>query len=100
MAIKDKIIECISINLAKQKYGDPSKKDEFYIEAEDLFKDLLLRILIERSKNDPLDYITFLENVEELCDLDYYDVWFLESTIFGEWSRDMLNISTFLLKIT
>ena len=84
MAIKDKIIECISINLAKQKYGDPSKKDEFYIEAEDLFKDLLLRILIDRSKNDPLDYVTFLENVEEICDLDYYDVWFLESTIFGE----------------
>ena len=83
-AIKDKIIECISINLAKQKYGDPSKKDEFYIEAEDLFKDLLLRILIERSNNDPLDYITFLENVEELCDLDYYDVWWLESFVFGE----------------
>ena len=82
MTIKDKIVNCISINLAKQKYGDLSKKHEFYVEAEDLFKDLLLRILIERSKNDPLDYITFLENVEELCDLDYYDVWWLESMIF------------------
>ena len=88
-AIKDKIINCIAINLSKEKYGNPNKKHEFYIEAEDLFKDLVLRILIERSKNDPLDYITFLENVEELCDLDYYDVWWLESLVFGEWSRDM-----------
>lgn len=84
MAIKEKIVNCIAINLSKEKYGNPNKKHEFYIEAEDLFKDLLLRMLIEKSKNDPLDYITFLENVEELCDLDYYDVWFLESTIFGE----------------
>lgn len=81
--LEDKLVECIAINLAKEKYGDKSKKDEFYIEAEDLFKDLLLRMLIEKSKNDPLDYITFLENVEEICDLDYYDVWFLESMIFG-----------------
>ena len=98
MAIKDKIIECISINLAKQKYGDPSKKDQCYIEAEELLKTLLLNVLIEKSKKNPLQYVEFLENVEELCDLDYYDVWFLESTIFGEWSRDMLNISLFLLK--
>lgn len=80
-AIKDKLVECISINLAKQKYGDSNKKHEFYIEAEDLLKTLLLRVLIEKSKNDPLEYITFLENVEELCDLDYYDVWFLESEV-------------------
>ena len=82
-AIKDKIINCIAINLSKEKYGDSNKSYEFYIEAEDLFKDLLLRMLIEKSKNDPLDYITFLENVEEICDLDYYDVWFLESLIFN-----------------
>ena len=84
MTIKDKIINCIAINLSKEKYGNSNKSYEFYIEAEDLFKDLLLRVLIEKSKNDPLDYITFLENVEELCDLDYYDVWFLESLVFGE----------------
>ena len=89
MTIKDKIINCIAINLSKEKYGDSNKSYEFYIEAEDLFKDLLLRVLIEKSKNDPLDYITFLENVEELCDLDYYDVWFLESTIFGEWVKEI-----------
>lgn len=82
-AIKDKLIECISINLAKQKYGDSNKKHEFYVEAEDLFKDLLLRILIKKSKNDPLDYITFLESMEEICDLDFYDVYFLESAIFN-----------------
>ena len=82
-SVKNKLVECISINLAKQKYGNSKKKYEFYVEAEDLFKDLLLRILIEKSKNDPLEYITFLENVEELCDLDYYDVWFLESVIFN-----------------
>ena len=81
MAIKEKIVECIAINLSKEKYGDSSKSDEFLIEAEYLFKDLLLRVLIERSKNDPLEYITFLENVEEICDLDYYDVWFLESEV-------------------
>ena len=82
-AIKDKLVELIAINLSKEKYGNQNKKHEFYIEAEDLFKDLLLRVLIEKSKRNPLDYITFLENVEELCDLDYYDVWFLESVIFN-----------------
>ena len=83
-AIKDKIINCIARNIAKEKYGNQNKAMECYIEAEDLFKDLLLRILIEKSKNDPLNYIEFLENVEEICDLDYYDVWFIESMIFGE----------------
>ena len=87
MAIKEKIVECIAINLSKEKYGNSNKKYEFYIEAEDLFKDLLLRVLIEKSKNDPLYYITFLENVEELCDLDCSDVWFLESMVFGEWVK-------------
>ena len=82
--LKDKLVECIAINLSKEKYGNSNKKYEFYIEAEDLFKDLLLRVLIEKSKNDPLYYITFLENVKEICDLDCYDVWFLESMIFGD----------------
>ena len=84
MTIKDKLINCIAINLAKERYGDPNKKHEFYIEAEDIFKDLLLRVLIEKSKRNPLEYIECLENIEELCDLDYYDVWFLESQVFGE----------------
>lgn len=87
--LKDKLVECISINLAKQRYGDTSKKDEFYIEAEELLKTLLLQVLIEKSKRNPLGYITFLENVEELCDLDYYDVWFLESMVFGEWVKEI-----------
>ena len=82
--IKDKLIECICVNLAKKKYGDARKKDAFYIEAEQLLKTLLLQVLVEKSHGDPLEYVEFLENVEELCDLDYYDVWFLESTIFGE----------------
>lgn len=84
MTIKNKIINCISINLSKEKYGDPKKAMECYIEAEDLFKDLVLRILIERSKNDPLGYVECLENFEEICGLDYYDVWWLESLVFGE----------------
>lgn len=85
MTIKEKIVNCISINLAKEKYGNPNKAMECYIEAEDLFKDLLLRILAEKANGgDPLQYIECLENFEEICDLDYYDVWFLESTIFGE----------------
>ena len=84
MAIKNKIVECISINLAKQKYGDKNKKDQCYIEAEEILKHLFLEVLIEKSKGDPLEYITFIESMEEIFDLDYYDVWFLESTIFGD----------------
>ena len=84
MTIKDKFVECVAINLAKQKYGDASKKDQCYIEAEDLFKDLLLRVLIEKSHGgDPLEYVTFLENVEEILGLDVYDVWFVKSLVFG-----------------
>ena len=83
MTIKDKLVECISINLAKHKYGDPSKKYEFYIEAELLLKQLFLDVLVERSKGDPLEYVTFLENVEEIMDLDYYDVYFIESLVLG-----------------
>ena len=82
-AIKEKIVECVAINLAKEKCGDPNKAMEFYVDAELLLKHLFLEVLIERSKGDPLEYITFLENVEELCGLDCYDVWFLESMIFG-----------------
>ena len=84
MAIKEKIVNCISINLAKQKYGDSNKKHEFYIEAEDLFKDLLLRVLVEKANGDPLAYVECLENFEEICDWDFYDTFFVESTIFGE----------------
>ena len=82
MTIKDKIIECISINLAKQKYGDASKKDDFLIEAEQLLKTLLLDVLIERSKGDPIKYVEFLENMEEICNWDYYDIEYIENLIF------------------
>ena len=84
MTIKDKIINCISINLSKEKYGNPNKKHEFYIEAEDLFKDLLLRMLIEKANGDPLEYVECLENFEEICDWDFYDTFFVESMVFGE----------------
>ena len=83
MTIKDKLVDCICVNLAKQKYGDKSKKDEFVIEAEQLFKTLLLQVLVDKSHGDPLEYVECLENVEEICDLDYYDVWFIESLVFG-----------------
>lgn len=84
-SVKNKLVECISINLAKEKYGDKSKKDEFLIEAEELLKTLLLQVLVEKAHGgDPLEYVTFLESMEEICDLDYYDVWWLESMIFGD----------------
>ena len=82
-SLKNKLIECISINLAKQKYGDKSRKDECYIEAEYLLKDLLLQVLIEKSKRDPQEYTVFLENMEEILGLDYYDIFFIESMVFG-----------------
>ena len=82
-SVKNKLVECISINLAKEKYGDKSKKDEFLIEAEELLKTLLLQVLVEKAHGDPLGYVEMLENVEELCGLDYYDIWFLESLVFG-----------------
>ena len=85
MTIKDKLVELVAINLAKEKYGNSKKKYEFYIEAEDLFKDLLLRVLIEKANSDdPLQYVEMLENVEEILYLDDYDVFFIESMIFGE----------------
>ena len=82
-AIKDKLVNCIAINMAKEKCGDSSKSDMFLIEAELLLKQLFLDVLIEKSKNDPLEYVTFLENMEEIFGLDYYDVYFIESMIFG-----------------
>ena len=82
-SLKNKLVECISINLAKQKYGDKNKKDQCYIEAEELLKTLLLQVLVEKANGDPLEYVEFLENVEEICDLDYYDIYFLESVIFN-----------------
>ena len=84
MAIKDKLVECVAINMAKEKCGDPSKKYKFYIEAELILKQLFLDVLIEKSKGDPLEYVTFLESMEEIFGLDYYDVYFLESLVFGE----------------
>ena len=84
MTVKDKIVNCIAINLAKERYKDPKKAMQCYIEAEDLFKDLLLRMLIERSNGDPLKYVECLENFEEICDWDFYDTFFVESLIFGD----------------
>ena len=83
MNIKNKLVECVAINLSKERYRDASKKDEFLIEAEMLLKTLILQVLVERSKGDPQGYVEMLENIEELCNLDYYDVWFLESLVFG-----------------
>ena len=83
-AVKNKLVECISINLAKEKYYDPSRKDECYIEAEYLLKDLLLHLLIEKANGDPLQYVECLENFEEICGWDFYDTFFVESMIFGE----------------
>ena len=84
MAIKEKIVECIAINLSKEKYGDSSKKYQFYVEAELLLKHLFLDVLIERSKGDPLEYITFLESMEEIFDWDFYDLDYIENLIFNE----------------
>ena len=83
MTIKDKLVECVARNIAKERYGDPNKSYQFYVEAEDIFKDLLLRVLIEKANGDPQEYVEVLENVEEIMDLDVYDVWFLESLVFG-----------------
>ena len=84
MAIKDKLIECVAINLSKERYGDSSKSDELCVEAELLLKHLFLDVLIEKSKGDPLEYVEFLENVEELCDWDDYYVDYIENFVFGE----------------
>ena len=83
-AVKNKLVECISINLAKERYGDKSKKDEFYIEAEDLLKTLLMSALVDKANGDPLQYVEMLENVKEILYLDDYDVFFIESMVFGD----------------
>ena len=82
-AIKDKLVELVAINMAKERYGNSNKAMECYIEAEDLFKDLLLRVLAEKANGDPQEYVDFLENVEEVLGLDYYDIFFIESMVFG-----------------
>ena len=82
-AVKNKLVECISINLAKHKYGDPSKKDEFYREAEDLLKTLLISSLVDKVNGDPLQYIELLENIEEILGLDYYEVKYIKKLVFG-----------------
>ena len=98
MTIKDKLIECVAINLAKERYGDSSKSDELYIEAELLLKHLFLDVLIEKSKNDPLEYVTFLESMEEIFDLDYYSIYFLENVVFNEINWERCRSLFFLLK--
>ena len=83
MTIKDKLVQCVAINMAKERYGDSSKSDELLIEAELTFKNLLLNVLIKKAKGDPLQYVEFLENVEEICDLDGYYIEYIESLIFN-----------------
>ena len=84
MTIKDKLVQCAAITMAKKKCGDPKKSDAFIIEAELLLKQLFLDVLIERSKGDPLEYVECLENFEEICNWDYYDIEYIESLVFGE----------------
>ena len=81
-AIKDKLVECVAINLAKERYGDAKRSDQCYIEAELLLKQLFLDVLIEKSKGDPLEYVECLENFEEICDWDDYYVDYIENLIF------------------
>ena len=84
-SVKNKLVELVAINFAKEKYGNPNKKHEFYIEAEELLKTLLLQVLVEKANGgDPLEYVEFLENVKEICDLDFYDIEYIETLIFGE----------------
>ena len=83
-AIKDKLVELVARNIAKERYGNPNKSDELLIEAEMLLKQLFLDVLVERSKSDPLQYLECLENFTEICDWDFYDTFFVESLIFGE----------------
>ena len=82
-AVKNKLVECISINLAKEHYGDKSKKDEFYIEAEDLLKTLLISSLVDKANGDPQAYVELLENIEEILGLDYYEVKYIKKLVFG-----------------
>ena len=81
-AIKDKLVELVAINMAKERYGNSNKKYQFYVEAELLLKHLFLDVLIERSTGDPLKYVECLENFEEICDWDDYYVDYIENLIF------------------
>ena len=83
-AVKNKLVECISINLAKEHYGDKSKKDEFYIEAEDLLKTLLISSLVDKANGDPQAYVELLENIEEILGLDYNEVKYIKKLVFGD----------------
>ena len=83
MTIKDKLVQCVAVNMAKEKCGDPKKAMNFYIDAELLLKHLFLDVLIEKANGDPLEYVTFLENMEEIFDLDCYDIDYIESLIFN-----------------
>ena len=82
-SVKNKLVECISINLSKERYGDASRKDQCYIEAEDLLKTLLISSLVDKANADPLQYIELLENIEEILGLDYYEVKYIKKLVFG-----------------
>ena len=82
-SVKNKLVECISINLSKELYGDASRKDQCYIEAEDLLKTLLISSLVDKVNGDPLQYIELLENIEEILGLDYYEVKYIKKLVFG-----------------
>ena len=82
-AIKEKLVECVARNIAKEKCSDSNKSYQFYVEAELILKQLLLDVLIEKANGDPQEYTEYLENVQEIMELDYYDTLFLESLIFG-----------------
>ena len=98
MGVKDKLIKCVAINMAKEHHVNSNKSDKFLIEAELLLKQLFLDVLIEKSKGDPLEYITFLENMEEIFDLDYYAIYFLENVVFNEINWERCRSLFFLLK--
>lgn len=83
MTIKNKLVNCVARNIAKERCGDPKKSDSFLIEAELLLKHLFLEVLIEKSKGDPLKYIECLENFEEICNWDDYYVEYIESLVFN-----------------
>ena len=83
-SVKNKLVECIAINLSKERYGDASRKDQCYIEAEDLLKTLLISSLVDKVNGDPLQYIELLENIEEILGLDYYEVKYIKKLVFGE----------------
>ena len=82
-SVKNKLVECNSINLSKERYGDASRKDQCYIEAEDLLKTLLISSLVDKANADPQEYVELLENIEEILGLDYYEVKYIKKLVFG-----------------